>query len=70
MPAIARKTRRADPSGLPPVAEEHVDETPGAEQGYAEIEELAGTEPAGEFTLKGFAKPISAFSIVDMRPRV
>jgi adenylate cyclase len=33
---------------------------------FAEVEHLVDAEPAGEFTLKGFVKPMSAFSIVDV----
>jgi adenylate cyclase len=34
---------------------------------YAEIEDEVDVEPAGEFTLKGFQRPVSAFNVVAVR---
>ena len=34
----------------------------------AAIEESAGTEPAGELTLKGFHRPVRAFNVCSLRP--
>jgi adenylate cyclase len=34
---------------------------------YAEIEDLVDVEPAGEFELKGFQRPVSAFNVVSVR---
>jgi class 3 adenylate cyclase len=36
------------------------------ERVFAEVEHLVEAEPAGELTLKGFVKPISAFRILDV----
>jgi class 3 adenylate cyclase len=38
------------------------------ERVHAEVEELVDAEPAGEFTLKGFAKPVAAFAVLNVRP--
>ncbi len=38
------------------------------ERVFAEVEELVDAEPAGEFVLKGFSKPVRAFNVLDMRP--
>jgi class 3 adenylate cyclase len=38
-----------------------------SERVLSEVEDLVDAEPAGELTLKGFARPVSAFSIIDMR---
>jgi adenylate cyclase len=40
-----------------------------SERVLSEVEDLVGVEPAGELHLKGFAKPVSAFSIQDVLPR-
>jgi adenylate cyclase len=37
------------------------------ERVFAEVEHLTDTEPAGDLTLKGFGKPVSAFNIVDVK---
>jgi DNA-binding response OmpR family regulator len=34
---------------------------------YAEVEDEVEVEPAGEFTLKGFQRPIAAFSVIAIR---
>ena len=34
---------------------------------YAEVEENVQVEPAGEFTLKGFRRPVSAFNVLAVR---
>jgi adenylate cyclase len=34
---------------------------------YAAIEALVDAEPAGELTLKGFAKPVSVFNVLRAR---
>src|SRR5213078_210469 len=34
----------------------------------AAIEETAGTEPAGELLLKGFARPVRAFNVCSLLP--
>jgi class 3 adenylate cyclase len=36
------------------------------ERVFAEVEHLVEAEPAGELTLKGFVKPMSAFRILDV----
>ena len=36
---------------------------------YTAVEELAETEPAGEFPLKGFHKPVPTFNVVGLRQR-
>jgi DNA-binding response OmpR family regulator len=38
-----------------------------AQRLYAEIEHLVDVEPAGEFELKGFQRPVSAFNVVSVR---
>ena len=38
-----------------------------AQRLHAEIEDSVEVEPAGEFTLKGFARPVAAFNVVDIR---
>lgn len=38
-----------------------------SERVFSEVEELVDAEAAGEFTLKGFAKPVTAFSIRGLR---
>ncbi len=38
-----------------------------AQRLYAEIEGHVDVEPAGEFTLKGFARPVPAFNVMDVR---
>ena len=35
-----------------------------AQRLYAEVEDRVKVEPAGEFTLKGFARPVAAFSVL------
>jgi adenylate cyclase len=35
---------------------------------HAEFEDVVQVEPAGEFTLKGFPKPVSAFRVVGISP--
>lgn len=37
------------------------------ERVFAEVENIVNAEPVGELALKGFIKPISAFSIVDLK---
>ena len=37
------------------------------ERVFAEVEDLVDAEPAGEFALKGFAKPVLAVSIVEVK---
>jgi len=37
------------------------------ERVFAEVEDLVDAEPAGEFALKGFAKPVPAVSIVEVK---
>lgn len=34
---------------------------------YAEVEDDIEVEPAGEFTLKGFQRPVAAFNVVAVR---
>jgi len=34
---------------------------------YAEVEDIAEIEPAGEFTLKGFRHPVTAFNVLGVR---
>ena len=34
---------------------------------YAEVEDELDVEPVGEFTLKGFQRPVSAFNVVAVR---
>jgi len=34
---------------------------------YAEVEDDVEVEPAGEFTLKGFQRPVPAFNVVAVR---
>jgi adenylate cyclase len=38
-----------------------------AQRLYAEVEEHVEVEPAGEFTLKGFQRPVAAFNILAVR---
>jgi adenylate cyclase len=38
-----------------------------AQRLYAEIEEVVETEPAGEYTLKGFQRPVAAFNVLSVR---
>jgi adenylate cyclase len=38
-----------------------------AQRLHAEIEDRVEVEPAGEFTLKGFARPVAAFNVLDIR---
>lgn len=38
-----------------------------SERVYSEVEELVEAEPAGEFSLKGFAKPVAAWSIAGLK---
>jgi class 3 adenylate cyclase len=38
-----------------------------AQRLYAEIEDLVDVEPAGEFELKGFQRPVTAFNVVAVR---
>jgi adenylate cyclase len=40
-----------------------------AQRLYAEVEEDVEVEPAGEFTLKGFPRPIAAFNVLSVRDR-
>jgi adenylate cyclase len=39
-----------------------------AQRLYAEIEGDVEVEPAGEFTLKGFQRPVAAFNVIAVRP--
>jgi adenylate cyclase len=39
-----------------------------SERVYSEIDQLVDAEPAGEFNLKGFAKPVAAYSIAGLKP--
>jgi adenylate cyclase len=41
-----------------------------AQRLYAEVEDDVDVEPAGEFVLKGFQRPVVAFNIVAVRERV
>ena len=34
---------------------------------YAEVEDEVEAEPAGEFTLKGFRRPVAAFNVIAVR---
>jgi adenylate cyclase len=34
---------------------------------YAEIEEHVDAEPAGEYTLKGFSRPVGTFNVLTLR---
>ena len=34
---------------------------------YAEVEDEVDAEPAGEFTLKGFRRPVAAFNVTAVR---
>jgi adenylate cyclase len=36
---------------------------------YAEIEDDVDVEPAGDFTLKGFRRPVAAFNVLAVRDR-
>jgi len=38
-----------------------------AQRLYAEVEEHVEAEPAGEFTLKGFSRPVAAFNVLTFR---
>jgi class 3 adenylate cyclase len=38
-----------------------------AQRLYAEVESDVDVEPAGEFTLKGFRRPVTAFNVVGVR---
>ena len=38
-----------------------------AQRLYAEVEDDVEVEPIGEFTLKGFRRPVAAFNVVAMR---
>jgi class 3 adenylate cyclase/CheY-like chemotaxis protein len=38
-----------------------------AQRLYAEVEELVEAEPAGEYTLKGFSRPVAAFNVLRLR---
>jgi DNA-binding response OmpR family regulator len=38
-----------------------------AQRLYAEVEDFVEVEPAGEFTLKGFPRPVSAFNVLSVR---
>jgi len=35
---------------------------------FAEVEEIVDAEPAGEFALKGFAKPVAAYNVTAVQP--
>ena len=37
-----------------------------AQRLYAEIEDRVEAEPVGEFTLKGFARPVAAFNVLSV----
>jgi adenylate cyclase len=39
-----------------------------SERVLSEVEDLVDADPAGQLTLKGFVKPVSAFSIVSVLP--
>ena len=41
-----------------------------AQRLYAEVEGHVEVEPAGEFTLKGFARPVPAFNVLGLREPV
>ena len=41
-----------------------------AQRLYAEIEDRVEVEPVGEFTLKGFARPVAAFNVLGVRAPV
>ena len=38
-----------------------------AQRLYAEVEDVVDVEPAGEFTLKGFQRPVPAFNVLAVR---
>ena len=38
-----------------------------AQRLYAEVEDDVEVEPVGEFTLKGFQRPVAAFNVVAVR---
>ena len=38
-----------------------------AQRLYAEVEDAVDVEPVGEFTLKGFRQPVTAFNVVSVR---
>ena len=38
-----------------------------SERVFSEIEDVVAAEPAGEFSLKGFGRPVAAFRVVDVR---
>jgi class 3 adenylate cyclase len=38
-----------------------------AQRLYAEVEDDVEVEPVGEFTLKGFQRPVAAFNVVVVR---
>ena len=38
-----------------------------AQRLYAEVEDEVEVEPVGEFTLKGFQRPVTAFNVVAVR---
>jgi adenylate cyclase len=69
---------RSDYAAIGPVtnlASRLADEATGAQvliaqRLYAEVEDDVEVEPAGEFTLKGFPKPIVAFNVVSVREPV
>ena len=39
-----------------------------AQRLFAEVEDAVDAEPAGEFTLKGFQRPVAAFNVLAVRP--
>ena len=41
-----------------------------AQRLFAEVEDSIDAEPAGEFTLKGFQRPVAAFNVLGVRETV
>ena len=41
-----------------------------AQRLHAEVEDSIEAEPAGEFTLKGFQRPVAAFNVLGVRETV
>ena len=66
--AVCRRLRENDDTAVLPVADEA---TGGqvliAQRLYAEVEPAIDAEPAGEFVLKGFRRPVAAFNALAVR---
>jgi hypothetical protein len=67
-----RSLRAPPPETKPNLASRLADEaTAGqiliSQRLYAEVEDEVEVEPVGEFTLKGFQRPVAAFNVVAVR---